>query len=57
MGGLQSVESDDELVVEQWKYNKSTIKAPHQFEIHTKKGESAGLLKETTKEQIFLYKV
>ena len=42
LGGSQSVESDDELfvpVVEQWKHNKSTIRAPHQLEIHKKKGD------------------
>ena len=42
MGGSQSVESDDELfvpVIEQWKHNKRTIRAPHQLEIHKKKGD------------------
>ena len=42
MGGSQPVESDKELfvpVVEQWKHNKSTIRVPHQLEIHKKKGD------------------
>ena len=42
MGGAQSVESDDELVVpvvEQRKHNRCTVRAPHQLEIHAKKGD------------------
>ena len=42
MGGSQPVESDRKLfvsVVEQWKHNRSTIRAPHQLEIHKKKGD------------------
>ena len=41
MGALQSIESEDKFVVsvvEQWKHNKSTVRAPHQLEIHTKNG-------------------
>ncbi len=39
MGGSQS---DNELFVqaiEQWKHNKTTIRAPHQLDIHKKKGD------------------
>lgn len=42
MGCSQSVESDDELyvpVVEQWRHNKSTIRAPHQLDILETKGD------------------
>lgn len=60
MGGLQSVESDELFVpvVEQWKHNKSTIKAPHQLDIHKKKGDCiyCRIVRQTAKEQIFLYK-
>ena len=42
MGASQLVESDDDfvvLIVEQWKHNKDTVRAPHQLEIHKEKGD------------------